>query len=83
MIRQLLLSVPAVKMRTIIGMEKMHETGVPSLAEDLDNASLASLHVDAELHLHSHRTGMNYGLILPAKSTAFASPFLAFIRSLS
>lgn len=29
-IRQLLLSVPAVKMRTVISMETMHETGVVS-----------------------------------------------------
>lgn len=66
-------SVPAVKMRTIIGMGTCRSQ--VELVEDLDNASLASLQVDAELHLHTHTTGINCGLILPATSIVSASPF--------
>lgn len=66
-------SVPAVKMRTIIGMGTCRSQ--VELVEDLDNASLASLQVDAELHLHTHKAGINCGLILPATSIVSASPF--------
>ena len=66
-------SVPAVKMRTIIGMGTCRSQ--VELVEDLDNASLASLQVDAALHLHTHKAGINCGLILPATSIVSASPF--------
>ncbi|KAF2632138.1 hypothetical protein BU25DRAFT_140881 [Macroventuria anomochaeta] len=80
-IRQLLSSVPAVKMRTIIGMETMQETGVVSGGFGQRIARLCRL--TQSCTCIPTGPGSYCGLILAATSTASASPFLAFLRSLS